>query len=79
MGASISFRLIVITVLVLVCTTIEAMADKRVALVVGNSAYQNVPQLPNPSARPGHEMSGGREAAHVAANLGQDCRRRPGR
>src|ERR1700681_3487656 len=25
-----------------------AFADKRVALVLGNSAYQNVPQLPNP-------------------------------
>src|SRR4029453_15924068 len=26
-----------------------AWADKRVALVVGNSGYQTVPQLPNPS------------------------------
>ena len=26
-----------------------ALADKRVALVVGNSSYQTVPQLPNPS------------------------------
>src|SRR5919204_4049591 len=26
-----------------------AWADKRVALVVGNSSYQAVPQLPNPS------------------------------
>lgn len=26
-----------------------AWAEKRVALIVGNSAYQNVPQLPNPS------------------------------
>src|SRR5438477_8080126 len=26
-----------------------ALADKRVALVVGNSGYQNVPKLPNPS------------------------------
>src|SRR5450755_1318137 len=26
-----------------------AWADKRVALVVGNSAYQTVPQLPNPA------------------------------
>ena len=49
MGASIRFRLIVITTLVLVWTTIEAVADKRVALVVGDSAYQNVPQLPNPA------------------------------
>jgi caspase domain-containing protein len=27
----------------------DARAEKRVALVVGNSSYQNVPQLPNPS------------------------------
>ena len=27
----------------------SAFADKRVALVVGNSSYQTVPQLPNPS------------------------------
>ena len=26
-----------------------AWADKRVALVLGNSSYQTVPQLPNPS------------------------------
>jgi uncharacterized caspase-like protein len=26
-----------------------ALADKRVALVIGNSAYQNAPQLDNPS------------------------------
>src|ERR1700688_581318 len=26
-----------------------ALADKRVAFVVGNGAYRNVPQLPNPA------------------------------
>ena len=26
----------------------DARADQRVALVIGNSAYQNVPKLPNP-------------------------------
>ena len=26
------------------------MADKRIALVIGNSNYQQVPKLPNPSA-----------------------------
>ena len=26
----------------------DAQADQRVALVIGNSAYQNVPKLPNP-------------------------------
>lgn len=33
-------------VMLLVCQ--PAFADKRVALVLGNSAYQNVPPLPNP-------------------------------
>ena len=27
----------------------EAFAEKRVALVIGNSNYKNVPQLPNPA------------------------------
>jgi uncharacterized caspase-like protein len=32
------------------CISIDpALADKRVALIVGNSTYQTVPQLPNPS------------------------------
>ena len=33
--------------LLLVCQ--PAFAEKRVALVLGNSAYQNVPALPNPA------------------------------
>jgi hypothetical protein len=33
--------------LLLLCQ--PALADKRVALVLGNGAYQNVPQLPNPA------------------------------
>ena len=33
----------------MVFSTDAAWADKRVALVVGNSTYQTVPQLPNPS------------------------------
>src|SRR6516225_6089032 len=35
-------------VLLLVAQSYGALADKRVALVIGNSAYQNVPGLPNP-------------------------------
>ena len=35
-------------VLLLVAQSVGALADKRVALVIGNSAYQNVPSLPNP-------------------------------
>jgi DNA segregation ATPase FtsK/SpoIIIE-like protein len=36
-------------ILPMVCASDPAWADKRVALVVGNSGYQTVPQLPNPS------------------------------
>ena len=32
----------------LVAQSHGALADKRVALVIGNSAYQNVPSMPNP-------------------------------
>jgi len=37
------------TILAMVAAPDAALADKRVALVVGNSAYQTVPKLPNPS------------------------------
>lgn len=37
-----------VAVLLLVAQSSGALADKRVALVIGNSAYQNVPGLPNP-------------------------------
>src|SRR5690242_12828341 len=33
----------------LVFASDAALAEKRVALVIGNSAYQNAPQLPNPA------------------------------
>ena len=36
-------------ILAVVATPDVAWADKRVALIVGNSTYQAVPQLPNPS------------------------------
>jgi hypothetical protein len=39
-------RILFAAVLLLVCQ--PAFAEKRVALVLGNSAYQNVPQLANP-------------------------------
>jgi uncharacterized caspase-like protein len=32
----------------MLCSADPALADKRVAFVVGNGAYKNVPQLPNP-------------------------------
>ncbi|HLZ02683.1 MAG TPA: caspase family protein [Bradyrhizobium sp.] len=37
------------TIAMMVLAPTAALADKRVALVIGNSAYQNVPKLPNPS------------------------------
>jgi uncharacterized caspase-like protein len=45
-GYPILRRILLAAVLLLVCQ--PAFAEKRVALVFGNSAYQNVPQLPNP-------------------------------
>jgi hypothetical protein len=36
--------------LFLLCVATTAQAEKRVALVIGNSAYQTVPKLPNPAA-----------------------------
>ena len=43
-----SHRWVLAVCLFLVMTS-AAFADKRVALVVGNSAYQKVGQLPNPA------------------------------
>ena len=37
-----------VAVVVMLITATAAYAEKRVALVVGNSAYQKVPALPNP-------------------------------
>src|SRR5262245_49943084 len=42
-------RLLLIAGLALLATSLDARADRRVALVVGNSQYQNVGRLPNPS------------------------------
>src|SRR5471032_3279920 len=40
---------IVGAILSIVLAPDAAWADKRVALIVGNSTYQTVPQLPNPA------------------------------
>src|SRR6476620_1756762 len=40
--------LVLVTLLVLLMPT-GAQADKRVALIIGNSAYEKVPKLANPS------------------------------
>jgi hypothetical protein len=43
------FRSFLLAVAVLATTALSAYADKRVALVIGNSAYQNVNRLKNPA------------------------------
>jgi uncharacterized caspase-like protein len=45
----IPFRSILFAAAFLVATSISAYADKRVALVIGNSDYQNVAKLTNPA------------------------------
>ena len=42
-------RAFILAALFFLTLSAEAHANKRVALVIGNSTYQNVPQLPNPS------------------------------
>ena len=39
---------IILSLICVIFTVNAAKADKRVAFVVGNGAYKNVPQLPNP-------------------------------
>jgi uncharacterized caspase-like protein len=45
----ISFRSILLATAMLAVTTISAFAEKRVALVIGNSSYRNVAKLSNPA------------------------------
>jgi uncharacterized caspase-like protein len=52
-------RALILAAIVFLTLSAEAHANKRVALVIGNSTYQNVPQLPNPS----------RDAASIAQML----------
>ena len=56
-----SFRAIILAGAILVATGFDASAEKRVALVIGNSSYQNVPRLANPS----------RDATDIGASLGR--------
>jgi hypothetical protein len=44
----ISFRSILMAAAILAATGVNAYAEKRVALVIGNSAYKNVARLTNP-------------------------------
>ena len=43
------FRPIALAIAILAGTGVSAFADKRVALVIGNSAYKNVARLQNPA------------------------------
>ena len=45
----ISFRSFVLAMAILATTTVTAFAEKRIALVIGNSAYKNVARLQNPA------------------------------
>jgi hypothetical protein len=62
------------TIVSMVLSTGVALAEKRVALVVGNSTYANVPQLPNPG-RDANSIAqmfrdAGFDAVDVAINVG---------
>jgi formylglycine-generating enzyme required for sulfatase activity len=48
MGHSGEWLTRIVAVMVLICLSAPAFADKRIALVIGNSAYQNVARLENP-------------------------------
>ena len=43
------FLIAAISIVAFIVSGNAALADKRVAFVVGNAAYKNVPQLPNPA------------------------------
>ena len=43
------FTVVALALAAILATANSARADKRVALVLGNGAYKNLEQLPNPS------------------------------
>jgi len=47
---SVSAAILAATAIVLALWCNTALADNRVALVIGNASCQNVPKLPNPSS-----------------------------
>jgi len=59
------FLLAAMSLIAFVFTGSAALADKRVAFVVGNAAYKNVPQLPNPAID-------AKSMARVLRNVGFD-------
>ena len=48
-----ALRYLFIAILLLSASSTAALADKRVALIIGNSAYKSVPRLTNPPMTPG--------------------------
>jgi len=69
----ISFRSVLLAMAILATTAVSAFAEKRVALVIGNSAYKNVPRLQNPAndaaAVAGMFRSAGFETVESRLNL----------
>ncbi|MBR0953820.1 caspase family protein [Bradyrhizobium canariense] len=59
------FLIAAMSLAVLAFSSNAALADKRVAFVVGNAAYKNVPQLPNPAID-------AKSMARVLRNVGFD-------
>ena len=62
-------RIVIAVFLVLICS--QALAERRVALVIGNSAYQYVPELPNPDNDAG-DMAAKLEALGFEVVVGRD-------
>jgi uncharacterized caspase-like protein len=71
--AMISFRSLVLAAAILATTTVSAFAEKRIALIIGNSAYKNVARLQNPAndaaAVAGMFKSAGFETVESRLNL----------
>jgi len=69
----ISFRSLVLAAAILATTTVGAFAEKRIALIIGNSAYKNVARLQNPAndaaAVAGMFKSAGFETVESRLNL----------
>jgi Caspase domain len=68
----ISFRSIILAAAILATTGLSAYADKRVALVIGNSAYKNVNRLKNPANDAAAVVAMFKTAGFDAVDLRQD-------
>jgi len=66
------FRSFFLAVAVLATTAVAAHADKRVALVIGNSAYKNVNRLKNPANDAAAVVAMFKAAGFDAVDLRQD-------